>query len=260
MAIPTVHPCAVCFEPASSRCSSCHQDGVELWFCSPACQRLVWPVHKPVCGPQTEACDPIRHPTLSREEAALAKADLHYNGLGEEGLRINEIRGTGVTLMHAFLRSGVSEHQVDHVLAALVAGREQWRLPRTVICSSFQMLKTVRYYRCQNHTGRRFYEPYPVLADFEAALNTASDMQINLTKDWHAGLVHRALIFFAAVEKKRSELREDEAFDRWLEQAYKRWRASLAGYMAGVAPQWTQAVLKATQSSYDVITGTWEPK
>ncbi|BGP38916.1 hypothetical protein JCM10449v2_002854 [Rhodotorula kratochvilovae] len=42
--------CAVCDETAHLRCGACQV----VRFCSPRCQRILWPAHKALCGRDTE--------------------------------------------------------------------------------------------------------------------------------------------------------------------------------------------------------------
>ena len=37
--------CAVCSSPATQRCAGCYS----VAYCSPACQKQDWPLHKPAC-------------------------------------------------------------------------------------------------------------------------------------------------------------------------------------------------------------------
>ncbi|BGO91271.1 hypothetical protein NBRC10512_008237 [Rhodotorula toruloides] len=57
--------CCVCGEPTTKRCQACAQSGVDLFFCSPEHQKLVWKHHKEVCGPNAH---PFRYPPLSQDE------------------------------------------------------------------------------------------------------------------------------------------------------------------------------------------------
>ncbi|GAA5990857.1 hypothetical protein JCM10908_000048 [Rhodotorula pacifica] len=48
----TEQECCVCTKPSTMRCSGCSPNGVDLFFCSSEHQKLVWPEHKQVCGPE----------------------------------------------------------------------------------------------------------------------------------------------------------------------------------------------------------------
>ncbi|GAA6001152.1 zinc finger MYND domain-containing protein [Rhodotorula paludigena] len=44
-------PCEVCLKPTTNRCSECAKAPFDIYFCSRDCQKLVWKLHKTVCGP-----------------------------------------------------------------------------------------------------------------------------------------------------------------------------------------------------------------
>ncbi|GAA5837921.1 hypothetical protein JCM9279_004068 [Rhodotorula babjevae] len=72
--------CVVCGKAATMRCSRCGDVDLDLLFCSPAHQKLVWPAHRLVCG--SGKANPFIHPDLSEDEAAMArkssKAELEH--------------------------------------------------------------------------------------------------------------------------------------------------------------------------------------
>ncbi|BGP31557.1 hypothetical protein JCM10296v2_003329 [Rhodotorula toruloides] len=65
MASQTTGECLVCGTETKNRCSKCLEAGLDLFFCSPEHQRLVWPTHRSFCGPNAW---PIV-PRLTKEEA-----------------------------------------------------------------------------------------------------------------------------------------------------------------------------------------------
>ncbi|CDR48919.1 RHTO0S21e01640g1_1 [Rhodotorula toruloides] len=59
--------CLVCGTSTTKRCKPClEQSGIDLFFCSPDCQTLVWPGHRSFCG---KNAFPVRFPLLSKNEA-----------------------------------------------------------------------------------------------------------------------------------------------------------------------------------------------
>ncbi|GAA6041053.1 hypothetical protein JCM8097_004692 [Rhodosporidiobolus ruineniae] len=66
MSQSTAGPCLVCGEETASRCEACRQAGIDLFFCSREHQKLLWPVHKKVCGPGK--ANPSTWPALSTQE------------------------------------------------------------------------------------------------------------------------------------------------------------------------------------------------
>ncbi|BGP31717.1 hypothetical protein JCM10296v2_003491 [Rhodotorula toruloides] len=91
--------CCVCGESTTKRCQACAKSGIDLFFCSPEHQKLVWDSHKQVCG---DKANPFTSPPLSAKEAALAKAlaDLKYKfDLSDPGTPAHfATEGSGVTL------------------------------------------------------------------------------------------------------------------------------------------------------------------
>ncbi|GAA5963673.1 hypothetical protein JCM8115_004237 [Rhodotorula mucilaginosa] len=63
--------CFVCGQSTRNRCSSCAKAGLDIAFCSTEHQKLVWPVHKLVCGPGKAR--PFRHPTLNDAELEILR-------------------------------------------------------------------------------------------------------------------------------------------------------------------------------------------
>ncbi|GAA5902548.1 hypothetical protein JCM6882_009313 [Rhodosporidiobolus microsporus] len=58
----------ICGELTTTRCGACEGAGIDIFFCSKEHQKLVWPVHKLVCGPGK--ANPFLWPSLTDEEAA----------------------------------------------------------------------------------------------------------------------------------------------------------------------------------------------
>ncbi|BGO96383.1 hypothetical protein JCM10021v2_000015 [Rhodotorula toruloides] len=67
MASQTTGERLVCGRTTKNRCSRCLEAGIDLFFCSPDHQKLVWPLHRFFCGPGK--ANPWEWPPLSREEA-----------------------------------------------------------------------------------------------------------------------------------------------------------------------------------------------
>ncbi|TKA51985.1 hypothetical protein B0A53_05069 [Rhodotorula sp. CCFEE 5036] len=63
--------CFVCGQSTRNRCRSCAKAGLDIAFCSTEHQKLVWPVHKLVCGPGKAR--PFRHPTLNDAELEILR-------------------------------------------------------------------------------------------------------------------------------------------------------------------------------------------
>ncbi|GAA5846274.1 hypothetical protein JCM9279_005884 [Rhodotorula babjevae] len=67
--------CLVCGIKTENRCSSCAKAGIDLFFCSPDHQKLVWKAHRHFCGPGK--ANPFTWPLLSRLEADEIIAHMH---------------------------------------------------------------------------------------------------------------------------------------------------------------------------------------
>ncbi|BGP39547.1 hypothetical protein JCM10450v2_003513 [Rhodotorula kratochvilovae] len=67
MAAQPTHKCIVCGTKTDKACAGCRKAGIDICFCSPACQKLVWSRHKLVCGPGKAS--PFVWPRLTAEEA-----------------------------------------------------------------------------------------------------------------------------------------------------------------------------------------------
>ncbi|GAA6032954.1 hypothetical protein JCM8097_000064 [Rhodosporidiobolus ruineniae] len=67
-------PCCVCGKQTTQRCGACAESGFDLFFCSREHQKLVWFVHKHVCGSKSK---PFQFPPLSKEELERANTNLH---------------------------------------------------------------------------------------------------------------------------------------------------------------------------------------
>ncbi|BGP20618.1 hypothetical protein JCM10213_007154 [Rhodosporidiobolus nylandii] len=70
MSAPGPPGCIVCGAQTTQRCSSCAHVGLEVRFCKPEHQKLIWFAHKRVCGKNAK---PYRFPLLTAEEARVAK-------------------------------------------------------------------------------------------------------------------------------------------------------------------------------------------
>ncbi|GAA5945765.1 hypothetical protein JCM3775_005844 [Rhodotorula graminis] len=67
--------CLVCGTKTKNRCAKCAAAGISLFFCSADHQKLVWKVHKRVCGP-TKA-NPFVYPLLSKDESGQILEHMH---------------------------------------------------------------------------------------------------------------------------------------------------------------------------------------
>ncbi|GAA6043779.1 hypothetical protein JCM8097_007699 [Rhodosporidiobolus ruineniae] len=109
MSQATSGPCLVCGEETMSRCEACRRAGIGLFFCSKKHQKLLWPMHKRVCGPKA---NPFTWPGFSKEEVEKMKNGLHFPpSVGRESL--------AESLIHAF---NIPESLLEHTLDMFVDG------------------------------------------------------------------------------------------------------------------------------------------
>ncbi|PRQ72377.1 hypothetical protein AAT19DRAFT_16301 [Rhodotorula toruloides] len=67
MITQTPGECLVCAKETKNRCSACAKAGIDIFFCSPEHQKLLWPLHRFFCGPGK--ANPFKWPALSRAES-----------------------------------------------------------------------------------------------------------------------------------------------------------------------------------------------
>ncbi|BGO96446.1 putative dentin sialophosphoprotein [Rhodotorula toruloides ATCC 204091] len=82
---PATAPCEVCGAATTTRCSSCAKVGIDLFFCSPEHQKLVWRGHKVVCGSGGSAGE-ISIPKLTDEEMAILQAQSAIPIMSDRGV------------------------------------------------------------------------------------------------------------------------------------------------------------------------------
>ncbi|BGP07541.1 hypothetical protein JCM10049v2_003379 [Rhodotorula toruloides] len=96
--------CSVCGRLTSLKCRPCTDAGVDLFFCSPECQKLVWFAHRQVCGPGKT--NPPCLPELSSAELQSAR----------ERSRNPIVTGGGHPMMLAGDLEGVSHDRFETVI------------------------------------------------------------------------------------------------------------------------------------------------
>ena len=52
MVLPIRKVCMRCGSPAETKCSVCSKHGLNMYYCSEACQQSDWKAHKKICGPK----------------------------------------------------------------------------------------------------------------------------------------------------------------------------------------------------------------
>ncbi|GAA5989664.1 hypothetical protein JCM5350_001656 [Sporobolomyces pararoseus] len=108
------HKCFMCGKPATDRCSKCATAGFDQFYCSKEHQRLLWPVHKRVCGAKS---NPFLFPPLddSECEELLSSKDTitHRSTEGYD-------EGRGLTLVTRFKRDyGYNREKTEEIVKSL---------------------------------------------------------------------------------------------------------------------------------------------
>ncbi|GAA6037249.1 hypothetical protein JCM8097_008643 [Rhodosporidiobolus ruineniae] len=273
MSASTPQPCVVCFKPAVSRCAPCLARGIDLSFCSKECQKLVWSTHKRVCGgPSPIYCNPFYHPPLTRDEADEAKRTKHFVVYPKDKVELlKKMGGAHLPLCPwdgfrtGFLAGTLKEDDFETVLDSLIFDPNQPNYAQVFpgqLISPLQLMRTVRKYRCQNALGVPFFEPFPLLAQFEANLTSSSHGQgegplITHEAPWYSAVCHRALCFFASMQKLSQQLGgpPSKSFKELCRLRSQAWSASLAAYVRTKDPKAVEHIEVAAGQAYDAMCG-----
>ncbi|GAA6030934.1 hypothetical protein NBRC10512_005807 [Rhodotorula toruloides] len=133
MATQTTGVCLVCGKETKNRCSACAKAGIDLFFCSPEHQKLVWFGHKLVCG---ENAFPLVLPLLSDDKLDDALRNLDKPTLAAH-LGSNEATARFFSLAEQYLREPRPEIEAlfRHVsLSSPQHAEEQASLAHRFIC------------------------------------------------------------------------------------------------------------------------------
>ncbi|BGP16696.1 hypothetical protein JCM10213v2_004698 [Rhodosporidiobolus nylandii] len=175
----TEEACWVCGKVTANRCSACEAQGMSIFFCSREHQKLIWPVHKLVCG---SSSNPIAYPLLTVEESQQAKAHAY------EAVRV-EGKDASLALHLSRLRCTVNHlARVTRGAHDVMPASQQQRLLRLIRASEDIRL---------SYTGRTAGVPAErramqrVVFTLDAHLDTA----VVPYPAWSSELEHRALTF-----------------------------------------------------------------
>ncbi|GAA6055450.1 hypothetical protein NBRC10513_006358 [Rhodotorula toruloides] len=207
--------CMVCGKETKNRCSKCAGAGIDLFFCSPEHQKLVWSMHRFFCGPGK--ANPFRFPPLSPDEVEAALEGLD--------MRVDPNNGA-----HATLRQMLSDSK-----PALGLDAEVWNVlpsrrhspylphfhPQDVInlFSSYETmpagLSMQQLHACRLHSARRRLreaDQTPGTIYVEPPLATLTSLAIHalvadVDASWRTPLLHRFSILVALVSGPSSPQR-----------------------------------------------------
>ncbi|BGP39498.1 hypothetical protein JCM10449v2_003449 [Rhodotorula kratochvilovae] len=174
MASQDLQPCLVCGEKTKNRCSACQAAGIDLFFCSREHQKLVWPVHKLVCGPGK--ANPFLWPALSQQEVDEILSNAEYKPVldGESARSAVE-----ATLMRLTVHSdSVRQHAQQNLIFELRFTNFQ----RTVARAPDDQLR---------------FTPL----QFATSLAVVTDESPSSSMSWYTPLCHRLLVFAAVSDR-----------------------------------------------------------
>lgn len=148
------------------------------------------------------------------------------------------------------------------MLEMLTKSWQHWQKPSNLVISPHQVIRTVRYYRAQNHSHMPFFEPFSLLADWEIGATNCAAMEgahgaVNWDKPWYILFSHRAVCYYAAVQSERSKLGKGSTFDTYLEEVNTKWQADVVKLVKKEDPGALEYVRWALQSSYGAMKGTF---
>ncbi|GAA6027628.1 hypothetical protein JCM8097_007954 [Rhodosporidiobolus ruineniae] len=110
-----LHGCCVCGKETSTRCSACAKVGIELFFCSPEHQKLVWKgAHSKVCG---EKAHPFCYPDMTAAEANAVKELGAVDMLNQT--TSGELKGLQKYLVETYNLPGVPKIEHMRIAAAM---------------------------------------------------------------------------------------------------------------------------------------------
>ncbi|GAA5887980.1 hypothetical protein JCM6882_000824 [Rhodosporidiobolus microsporus] len=203
--------CWVCGEPASTRCGACGKEGIDIAFCGREHQKLVWPVHKLVCG--AGKANPFIWPRISNEEAA--DLDAHLDD------RFCVTTDTGTTLVIsvrewlATRNSMMNSQMVEEIIAALRERVTPENLSDPSVQDLITMVRTAESFR----TTTTSTEPLPSISTPRRALLRSSGIVLPYFRafsfpttrpPWWSEAHHRILFLSylsaLAKETRRAEL------------------------------------------------------
>ncbi|GAA5885675.1 hypothetical protein JCM6882_007522 [Rhodosporidiobolus microsporus] len=179
-------PCCVCGEKTKQRCGACEQHGFDLFFCSREHQKLIWPVHKRVCGKPS-----FRHPSLTFSEAAYMRRHAH------EAVPLSQEGGQKKSFLE--WSDHVRKREKADVWKMLEVLSDPDVLTKFKHADIEQDLLDIRRFsslaRCPTR-GAAYdtSEPFEQLALFSHELHSSLN-DLNFSTPWRSILLHKTLIF-----------------------------------------------------------------
>ncbi|GAA5914388.1 hypothetical protein JCM8208_002832 [Rhodotorula glutinis] len=190
--------CLVCCAKTENRCSSCAKAGIDLFFCSPDHQKLVWKAHRRVCGPGK--ANPFTWPLLSQLEADEIIEHMHESTgiFADPGAGAKSVAGA----MHAC--EGFKPEELPAFIHGLTVDLSTF--PEAVTSAQQLFLGTIRAYEVMRQATtpadvKRVIvscrDPMAALALDE--VSTARPDSVNL-EPWRTKYRHFVLVQFALLD------------------------------------------------------------
>ncbi|GAA5965810.1 hypothetical protein JCM3765_001190 [Sporobolomyces pararoseus] len=197
----TIGKCVVCGKETYLRCEACSRFGTDwMFFCSVEHQRLIWKVHRSVCGPRS---NPFQWPRLSQGDVD------DFRKIGQQPV-IEDGRATGELVMDRWL-GGLPQDRTQ-TEARVEAVLEKLREPEDEFTpESLSLLLSIRRTLFRNRFDRLSTSPGPTLENSRLHKDLVSKHAFdwlaswldciapttdwtNLNAPWLAGYLHRQLI------------------------------------------------------------------
>ncbi|GAA5846249.1 hypothetical protein JCM9279_005873 [Rhodotorula babjevae] len=249
--------CLVCGVKTKSNCSKCLQAGVDNFFCGADHQRLVWPVHRLVCGPGK--AKPFQWPLLTQDEADEAIKHMH-----ESTRKLTSMSGHRWTVAKALQQSaGVQEDRAESAIRDVTVGRPSHRLP---VEDQQRVLLVVRAHEYLRLAGLgdplrpRTTTPHSILNDLaHHDLNVARDGPFwspDRDEPWCNKYRHQMLVLFALAGKGRESLPRDSPAElqTYISSAYMRAADFFKTTIAPSKPEVAAHLLKEFAPAFKLAT------
>ncbi|BGP31581.1 hypothetical protein JCM10296v2_003353 [Rhodotorula toruloides] len=184
--------CLVCGEETTKLCLKCLGAGIDLFFCSPEHQKLIWRDHHRVCG---RPLGPHARPWLSKQEALEAVANMDVPRRLMDGKTASLIEflneagcATPFIVTHIYRLTEAHEHPYDSYTShAALVGIRMLELRRKCLAGDLnEVLGTIDTFQL---TSELLYQLWP-------------SMPTN--KVWYAGANHRLVIFVSLLRQFRA--------------------------------------------------------
>ncbi|GAA5888973.1 hypothetical protein JCM6882_009701 [Rhodosporidiobolus microsporus] len=193
--------CCVCGTSTPQRCSACGSAGFNLFFCSREHQKLVYSVHKKVCG---ERAKPFRFPPLSPMEVEIAKSHMSIRSqtlMLEEQLKelVSDSPATFPSLIDSLAEGGTTSRPPSEVamltatIRNTVGCHRQDRYGYWIFHCDQKLFPIDLYDPCLNDAT--FAYKFALAASTSPARPYSSFFPVE--EAWYTKLHHHAMIFLA---------------------------------------------------------------